>query len=133
MGGWEYKLRGSTPHNGITRHNTNKARVQASTFLTQRHTGRVPCPSRFLLISFSVSISSFSGSFFHLHTQTRCYLRPFGFKYNVVLPTNIFRGGLISVWLRYILLIVTPLWCVQTKCEANFSRGMITYKVNAKT
>lgn len=36
VGGWEYKLSGSTPHNGITQHNTNKARVQASSLLTQR-------------------------------------------------------------------------------------------------
>lgn len=29
VGRWEYKLSGSAPHNGITRHNTNKAKVQA--------------------------------------------------------------------------------------------------------
>lgn len=33
MGGWEYKLSGSTAHNGITQHN---ARVQGSSLLTQR-------------------------------------------------------------------------------------------------
>lgn len=34
-GGWEYKLGGSTLHNGIAQHNTNKARVQAGSL---RHT-----------------------------------------------------------------------------------------------
>lgn len=52
VGGWEYKLSGSTPHNGITKHNTNKAKVQANTLLPQTHTGRMPCLSEFLLISF---------------------------------------------------------------------------------
>lgn len=60
----------STPHNGVTRHNINKARVQATILLTQRHTGRGPCPPRFLLISFPVPIYSFTCSVFHLHTYT---------------------------------------------------------------
>lgn len=64
--GWEYKLSGSNPHNGITRHNTNKARVQASTILTQRHAESALSIS----LSFSVAISSPPCSFFHLHTQT---------------------------------------------------------------
>lgn len=73
-GGGEYKLGGCTAHNGITRHNTNKAGVQANTLPTQRRTGRVNCPSHFLLIYFSVPISPLSCSSFHSHTPSRRHI-----------------------------------------------------------